>query len=68
MVKILYEYGADLDARTEKDWTPLSYAKAMKYGLVDEKEFIRRRFEVLRSDGVWVGAEIFRRALAEGVL
>jgi hypothetical protein len=38
MVKILYEYGADLDARTEKDWTPLSYAKAMgKYGLVDEK-------------------------------
>jgi hypothetical protein len=32
------QYGADLDARTPKDWTPLSYAKAKgKYGLTHEK-------------------------------
>lgn len=32
------QYGADLDARTSKDWTPLSYAKAKgKYGLTFEK-------------------------------
>ena len=31
-------YGADLDARTPKNWTPLSYAKAKgKYGLTHEK-------------------------------
>ena len=27
IIKLLYEYGADLDMRTAKDWTPLSYAK-----------------------------------------
>ena len=38
IIKVLYEYGADLDARTAKDWTPLSYAKACgKYGLTYEK-------------------------------
>jgi hypothetical protein len=38
IIKVLYEYGADLDARTPKDWTPLSYAKACgKYGLSYEK-------------------------------
>lgn len=32
------QYGADLDARTPKDWTPLSYARAKgKYGLTHEK-------------------------------
>ncbi len=32
------QYGADLDARTPKDWTPLSYAKAKgKYGVTHEK-------------------------------
>mmetsp|Transcript_4935 Transcript_4935/g.8777 ORF Transcript_4935/g.8777 Transcript_4935/m.8777 type:complete len:224 (-) Transcript_4935:223-894(-) len=38
MIKLLFEYGADLDARSPKDWTPLSYAKACgKYGLSYEK-------------------------------
>lgn len=38
IIKLLYEYGADLDARTPKDWTPLQYAKACgKYGLTYEK-------------------------------
>jgi len=38
VVKLLYEYGADLDARTPKDWTPLQYAKACgKYGVTYEK-------------------------------
>lgn len=27
IIKLLYEYGADLDFKTNKDWTPLSYAK-----------------------------------------
>jgi hypothetical protein len=32
------QYGADLDARTPKNWTPLSYAKAKgKYGVTHEK-------------------------------
>ncbi len=32
------QYGADLNARTAKDWTPLSYAKAKgKYGVTHEK-------------------------------
>ena len=38
LVKLLIEYGVDLDARTPKDWTALSYARAMgKYGLTTEK-------------------------------
>jgi len=38
IIKLLYEYGADLNARTPKDWTPLQYAKACgKYGLTYEK-------------------------------
>ncbi|WZN62985.1 ANK_REP_REGION domain-containing protein [Chloropicon roscoffensis] len=38
MIKLLHEYGADLDAKSPKDWTPLSYAKACgKYGLAYEK-------------------------------
>ena len=38
LIKLLIEYGVDLDARTPKDWTALSYAKAMgKYGLTTEK-------------------------------
>ena len=38
LVKLLVEYGVDLDARTPKDWTALSYARAMgKYGLTTEK-------------------------------
>mmetsp|Transcript_10856 Transcript_10856/g.27346 ORF Transcript_10856/g.27346 Transcript_10856/m.27346 type:complete len:141 (-) Transcript_10856:923-1345(-) len=38
LIKVLNEYGADLDARSPKDWTPLSYAKACgKYGLSFEK-------------------------------
>jgi len=38
IIKILYEYGADLNARTANDVTPLSYARAGgKYGLTYEK-------------------------------
>ncbi len=38
MIKLLVEYGVDLDAVTPKDWTPLSYAKAKgKYGATEEK-------------------------------
>ena len=38
-VEVLLQYGADIDATSsKKDWTPLSYAKAMgKYGLTSEK-------------------------------
>ena len=38
MIKLLLEYGADLDAATPKNWTPLSYCKAKgKYGATEEK-------------------------------
>lgn len=38
LIRILHEYGAELDAKTEKGWTPLQYARARgKYGLVDRK-------------------------------
>ena len=39
LIKVLLQYGADIDATSsKKDWTPLSYAKAMgKYGLTSEK-------------------------------
>jgi hypothetical protein len=38
MIKLLVEYGADLDAATTKGWTPLSYSKAKgKYGATEEK-------------------------------
>lgn len=38
MMKLMHQFGADLDARTPKDWTPLSYAKAKgKYGATEEK-------------------------------
>ena len=38
LIKLLVDYGVDLDARTPKDWTALSYARAMgKYGLTTEK-------------------------------
>ena len=44
LVKLLVEYGVDLDARTPKDWTALSYARAMgKYGLTTEKGISPRR-------------------------
>ena len=38
VIKLLHTYGADLDARTPKDWTPLSYCRAKgKYGATEEK-------------------------------
>jgi hypothetical protein len=38
MNMFLVQYGCDLDARTPKDWTALSYARAGgKYGLSHEK-------------------------------
>lgn len=34
----IQEFGADFDAVTPKDWTPLSYARAKgKYGATEEK-------------------------------
>ena len=45
LVKLRVEYGVDLDARNPKDWTALSYAKAMgKYGLTTEKGTAYRGF------------------------
>ena len=36
--QLFYDYGADLDVRTPKDWTPLSYAVAKgKYGATEDK-------------------------------
>ncbi|EIE27124.1 ankyrin [Coccomyxa subellipsoidea C-169] len=38
IIKLMHEYGADMDTRTPKDWTPLSYCKAKgKYGATEEK-------------------------------
>jgi hypothetical protein len=38
LIKLLAEYGADLDAETPKGWTPLSYCRAKgKYGATEEK-------------------------------
>lgn len=38
LTKLLFDYGADLDAISPKDWTPLSYSKAKgKYGATEEK-------------------------------
>lgn len=38
MIKLLIDYGVDLDAATPKNWTPLSYSKAKgKYGATEEK-------------------------------
>lgn len=38
MIKLLQDYGVDLDATSPKGWTPLSYAKAKgKYGATEEK-------------------------------
>lgn len=38
MTKLFVDYGADVDARSPKDWTPLSYAQAKgKYGATEEK-------------------------------
>ena len=37
ITKLFQQYGADLDTRTPKDWTPLSYARAKgKYGATEE--------------------------------
>jgi hypothetical protein len=38
VIKLLVEYGTDLDAATPKNWNPLSYCKAKgKYGATEEK-------------------------------
>lgn len=38
MIKLLFDYGADLDASSPKGWTPLSYARAKgKYGAPGEQ-------------------------------
>lgn len=38
VIKLLHEYGADLDMRSSKGWTPITYARAKgKYGATEEK-------------------------------
>jgi hypothetical protein len=38
MIKLLMDYGADMDAATPRGWTPLSYARAKgKYGPTEEQ-------------------------------
>ena len=38
IIKLMHQYGVNMDARTPKDWTPLSYSKAKgKYGATEEK-------------------------------
>jgi len=38
MIKLLRDFGCDLNRRSPKDWTPLSYAKAKgKYGATEDK-------------------------------
>ena len=38
IIKLLIDAGADLDIKTPKDWTPLSYCRAKgKYGATEEK-------------------------------
>lgn len=38
MIKLFIDHGVDVDARTPKDWTPLSYCKAKgRYGATEEK-------------------------------
>ena len=37
IIKLMHQYGVNMDARTRKDWTPLSYSKAKgKYGATEE--------------------------------
>lgn len=38
MIKLFTQHGVDLDKRSPKDWTALSYARAKgKYGAVEDK-------------------------------
>jgi ankyrin repeat protein len=38
MIKLFAQFGAKLDARSPKGWTPLSYARAKgKYGAVEDR-------------------------------
>ena len=38
LIKLMHTYGVDLDAKSAKDWTPLSYCRAKgKYGATEEK-------------------------------
>lgn len=38
VIRLLHDYGVDLDASTPKGWTPLSYSVAKgKYGATEEK-------------------------------
>ena len=38
IIKLLIDAGADLDLKSPKDWTPLSYCRAKgKYGATEEK-------------------------------
>lgn len=38
IIKLFVSYGVDLDKRSAKDWTPLSYSRAKgKYGAVEDK-------------------------------
>ena len=64
MIKLLVEYGVDLDAVTPKNWTPLSYCKAKgKYGATEEKGIYP---EVCAQTGgcVWEQAGTWRHPCA----
>ncbi|GFH27249.1 ANK_REP_REGION domain-containing protein, partial [Haematococcus lacustris] len=38
MIKLFIDFGVDLNARSPKDWTPLSYSRAKgKYGATEQK-------------------------------
>ena len=51
IIKLMYQYGVNMDARTPKDWTPLSYCKAKgKYGPTEEKGIYP---EVSSPAGIW---------------
>lgn len=62
MIKLLLEYGADLDLESPKGWTPLSYAKAKgKYGATEEKGVYPevRGAQRLGSGGVIARGKVF---------
>ena len=51
IIKLMHQYGVNMDARTPKDWTPLSYCKAKgKYGPTEEKGIYP---EVISPATIW---------------
>ena len=52
ITKLLHDYGADLDATSPKDWTPLSYAKAKGGGKPAASTSNRGKIRVKDPKGV----------------